>query len=419
LTISKLLPRQIRFEAQLAWRHLRSGGGQTWLTIAAVASGVIIVIFIMGLIFGLQRKLTALLTDAIPHVTVRVPDGKPIPYADIPGRAAGLSSSRSEMQAPQRKNIDDWRTVLSVAAGIPNVRSVTPAVTGQGFASKGANPVGVALIGADPSQQELITPVTKNLIAGHYLGLAADEVVIDYELAKDLNVGAGDRIRITSISGMPEPLRIAGIYSKGQGRGSAYVTLRTGQSMLGIGNSVNVVYVKVIDIYGADSVAERLSVLLDCDAKSWSSEFPSFVTSLQAQSASAYLISVFTLIASSFAIASVLIVSVQKKAKQIGILKSIGARSNQILLVFLFEGLGIAVAGSLTGAAAGSGVVFLLSLPKQTAIRYGGTPESLFPLLLDPLYILAAMGAATFATVLAALLPARSAARMNPVDAMR
>ena len=384
-----------------------------------MASGVTIVIFIMGLIFGLQRRLTVLLTDAIPHVTVQAPDGKPIPYADLPGGAGGASSSRSEMQAPQRKNIDDWRTVVAVAGTVANVRSVTPAVSGQGFASKGANPLGVSLIGADPPLQELITPVTKNLIGGHYLGLAADEVVIDYELAKDLIVGVGDRIRITSISGVPEPLRIAGIYSKGQGRGSAYVTLRTGQSMLGIGNSVNVVYVKVFDIYGADAVAERLSVLLDCDAKSWSSEFPSFVTSLQAQAASAYLISGFTLIASSFAIASVLIVSVQRKAKQIGILKSIGARSNQILLVFLLEGLGIAVAGSLTGAVAGSGVVYLLSLPKQTAIRFGGVPESLFPLLLDPLYILAAMGAATIATVLAALLPARSAARMNPVDAMR
>ncbi len=419
MSIHELLPRQIRFESQLAWRHLRSGGGQTWLTIAAVASGVIVVIFIMGLIFGLQRRLTALLTDAIPHVTVQVPEGKPIPYGELPGRAASVTSSRSEIQAPQRKNIDDWRTILAIAATIPNVRAVTPAVAGQGFASKGANPVGLTLIGADPAQQELITPVTKNLIGGHYLELVADEVVIDYELATDLNVGVGDRIRITSISGLAEPLRVAGIYSRGQGRGSAYVTLRTGQSMLGIGNSVNVVYVKVFDIYGADAVAERLSVLLDCEAKSWSSEFPNFVTSLQAQSASAYLISGFTLVASSFAIASVLIVSVQRKAKQIGTLKSIGARGSQILLVFLLEGLGIAVAGSVMGAIAGIAVVYLLSLPKQAAVRVGGTPESLFPLLLDPSYILAAMGAATAATVLAALLPARRAAKMNPVDAMR
>lgn len=61
-----------------------------------------------------------------------------------------------------------------------------------------------------------------------------------------------------------------------------------------------------------------------------------------------------------------LIVSVQRKAKQIGILKSIGARSNQILLVFLLEGLGIAVAGSVMGAIAGIAVVYLLSLRRMT-----------------------------------------------------
>lgn len=422
MKLNELLPAKIRFETQLAWRHLRSGGGQTLLTIAAVASGVIVVIFIVGVIFGMQRRLTALLTEAITHVTVQVPEGKPIPYADLAGTKAvkaGPSSSRSEMQAPQRKNIDDWRTVLNAASTIPNVRTVSPAVAGQGFASKGANPIGVSLIGADPAQQDMVTPVTKNLIGGHYTGLAADEVVIDYELAKDLNVGVGDRIRITSISGIPEPLRISGIYSKGQGRGSAYVTLRTGQSMLGIGNSVNVVYVKVHNIYGADAVAERLSVLLDCEAKSWSSEFPNFVASLQAQTASAYLISGFTLIASSFAIASVLIVSVQRKAKQIGILKSIGARSKQILLIFLLEGLGIAIAGSVVGAIAGVTVSYLLSLPKEAVSPVGGVPDSLFPMILDPLYILAAMGAASAATVLAAVLPARSAAKMNPVDAMQ
>lgn len=419
MTFTQLVPLRIRFESQLAWRHLRSGGSQTWLTVAAVASGVIVVVFIMGLIFGLQKRLTSLLTDSIPHVTVRVSQGKPIPFGDTPTGAGANSSTRSEMQAPQRKNIDDWRTVLAVASSIASVSAVTPAVVGQGFATKGANPVGLTLIGADPAQQELISPIAKNLIGGYYKGLAADEVVIEYQTAKDLNVGVGDRIRITSISGIPEPLRIAGIYSKSQGAGSAYVTLRTGQSMLGIGNSVNVVYVKVFDIYAADAVAERLSTLLDCDVKSWLSEFPGFVTSLRAQSASAYLISAFTLIASSFAIASVLIVSVQRKSKQIGILKSIGARSNQILLVFMLEGLGIAIAGSVSGAVAGIVVVYLLSLPKQAARHIGGVPEPVFPVTLDPTYILAAMGAAIAATVLAAMLPARAAAKLNPVDAMR
>ena len=146
--------------------------------------------------------------------------------------------------------------------------------------------------------------------------------MIDYELAKDLSVSVGDRIRVTSSAGNTDSLMVAGIYSRGQGRGGAYVTLRTGQSLFGMGNSVNVILVKVYELFGSDEVADRIQSLIPHEARSWSREFGQFVSSLTAQSASAYLISTFSLIASSFAIASVLIVSVLQKSKQIGILKS-------------------------------------------------------------------------------------------------
>jgi len=91
-----LLPRGLRFESQLAVRHLRSGGRQTLLTISAVAAGVIIVVFVTALIFGLQRRWTNILTDALPHVTIRVVDPKPMPLATVPGAPSGVVSSRIE-----------------------------------------------------------------------------------------------------------------------------------------------------------------------------------------------------------------------------------------------------------------------------------------------------------------------------------
>ncbi len=413
------VPRKLRFETQLALRHLFSGGGQTLLTVSAVAAGVVIVIFITSLIFGLQENLTELLTDAIPHVTITVEEREPKPLAKVPGAPEGASSSRVEQQAPQLKFIDNWPQVVETARSLPNVRAVAPIVSGQAFVSKGANPIGVAVVGADPELQDQIAPVTKDLIAGKYLGLGSDEIVIDAELAKDLDVATGERIRVTSGTGASDSFTIAGIYSRGQGRGSAYVTLRTGQSLFGYGNSVNVIYVKLINIYDADSVADRMMALLPYEAKSWTREFPQFLSSLQVQTASAYLISGFSLVASGFAIAAVLIVSVLQKSKQIGILKSMGARRRQILTVFIFEGLGVALVGSTFGAILGTTVVFLLSLFTQPVTRVGQTPEQLFPVRILPIYIGLAMLAAIISTVVAAVLPARSAAKMNPVDVMR
>src|SRR5262245_970772 len=182
-----IVPRRIRFEALVALRHLLAGGGQTLLTVSAVAAGVIIVIFITSLIFGLQAQLTELLTDAIPHVTVTVEEPQPKPLSRVPGMTEDLSSSRIEQRAPQLKFIDNYPAVVETIRRLPNVRAVAPVVTGQAFISKGANPVGVAVVGSDPELQDRITPVTKDLISGKYLGLGSDEIVMDGELAKDLN----------------------------------------------------------------------------------------------------------------------------------------------------------------------------------------------------------------------------------------
>ncbi|HEY6412713.1 MAG TPA: FtsX-like permease family protein [Edaphobacter sp.] len=417
--MNPLVPLKWRFEVKLALRHLTTGGGQTLLTVGAVAAGVIVIIFLTALIFGIRARLTTMLTESIPHVTLRVRDLEPVPLSELQNLENAMSSSRVEKQAPQLKFIDNWQHVVDVVRRVPNVRIASPAVQGQGFASRGGNPIGVTITGADPEQQDEVSPVTKDLIAGRYVGLASDEIVIDYELAKDLTVSVGDRVRVTSSMGNTESLSIAGIYSRGQGRGGAYVTLRTGQSLFGMGNSVNVVFVKVYELFGSDQVADRIESLVPYEARSWSREFPSFVSSLNVQAASAYLISGFSLIASSFAIASVLIVSVLQKSKQIGILKSIGATRSQILRVFTLEGLAIAFAGSVSGVIAGTLLVYLISLPLQTTSRPGHVPDQLFPVAILPVYIFGAMGAAILSTVIAAWFPARRAAKMNPVDVMR
>ncbi len=407
------------FEIQVAVRHLRSGGGQTWLTMSAVAAAVIIVIFVTGLIFGLRQKLTDLLTEAIPHVTVRVADPKPMPLAEVPGAPPGPSSSRLEQLTPQQKDIDDWPRVAETIRTLPGVVLVNPVVRQQGFVSKGGHAVGVGVVGADPTLQEEVSPISKYMVGGRYRGLASDEIVVDTELAKDLNLVVGERIRLTSNTGAFDAFTVAGIYSRGQGRGDAYVTLRTAQSLFGLGTAVNIVFVKLRDIYGADQVADQIMALVPYEARSWSREFPVFLDRLRMQSATAYLISAFSLVASAFAIASVLIVSVLQKSRQIGILKAIGARRRQILRIFILEGLGIALVGSAVGATIGTLIVYVLGRIEQPAYRPGQPPEQFFPVAILPSYIGLAVGAAIVATVLAAYLPSRRAARLNPVDVMR
>ena len=130
-----LVPVKWRFEVKLAVRHLLTGGGQTLLTIGAVAAGVIVIIFLTALIFGLRARLTRTLTESIPHVTVTVREPEPVPLSALEDLNSPLSSSRIEKQAPQLKFIDDWQHAVDVIETVPNVRLALPAVQGSAACS--------------------------------------------------------------------------------------------------------------------------------------------------------------------------------------------------------------------------------------------------------------------------------------------
>jgi lipoprotein-releasing system permease protein len=305
---------------------------------------------------------------------------------------------------------------------VPGVTVVAPAVTGQGFIARGGRRLGVAVYGADPEALDAVNNVTKYVFTGKYLGLGAEEIVVTYKLAEDLGVGVGDRVRLTSSEGLSQSFLIAGLYDTGQDQafGSrVYITLRAAQSLFATGTAVGSIYVRTRDIFHADRQANQIAALLPYKAESWMEQTPQFLAGLTAQNATAILISSFSLIASAFAIASVLIVSVLQKSKQIGILKSMGAKDRQILLVFTLEGLGIALIGSSLGAAIGSGIVLAFSLFKQPVTRIGAEPQSIFPAVLAWQVVGGAMLAAIITTVLAAVLPARRAARLDPVQVLR
>jgi lipoprotein-releasing system permease protein len=404
-----------RFEFSLATRHLLKGGGQTVLTIAAVASGVVVIIFISSIIFGVRKHISELLTDLLPHIQIQVHE----PVAHPLGGANTFSKIEPVQQ--RELNIEDWERVMAVVKGLPNVVSVAPAIYDRAFVTRGGKQVGVLVNGADPEALDSVTRIRKYIIEGRYFGMAVGECVVNYKMVKEIGLRLGDHIRVTSPTGTTQSFRVVGIYDTGSDEDTyrMYITLRAAQSLYGTGKAVRTLLVKTTSLDDADQVADRIMAVTKYDAKSWSREYPQFQSSLGVYNAVAYLVSIFSLIASAFAIASVLIVSVLQKGKQIGILKSIGAKSKQIFSVFLLEGLGISIIGASVGGALGVGLVQFLTIFKQPVNRPGAVPENLFPSQLSPGLVGVAMLGAILATIFAAALPARRAARMDPAEVMK
>jgi lipoprotein-releasing system permease protein len=407
----------MRFEATMAARHLTHGGIQTWLTVAAVATGVTVIVFISSFTFGIRDWAEGLISDMLPDVTVEAANPAVRPVTEK-GRKV---LTESEPVNQRSLVITDWQRAESIIRRLPGIVQVTPAVLDHGFAVRGNKTFDLTVYGADPVKLDGVTAVNKYIVQGHYFGLRVDECVVDYKLVSELGIRLGDHIRLASPTGASEPFRIAGLYDSGAQRGiyKAFVTLHAAQALYDTGAAVRSLLIRTSSIWGASSAADRIDAILPYDARAWTNDFPQAASQFRIYDAVAYLVSTFSLIASSFAIASILVVQVLQKGRQIGILKSIGARSGQIFRIFVLEGLGVSVFGSALGALLGWGLVTWLSSFKLPQTSAGAVTYQMFPAVLTPGIVAAAISGAVVSTVIAAVLPARRAAGLDPIQAMR
>jgi lipoprotein-releasing system permease protein len=138
------------------------------------------------------------------------------------------------------------------------------------------------------------------------------------------------------------------------------------------------------------------------------------LSGLSAQSSSKTMIQFFVVVTVALGIASVLIVSVVQKSREIGILRAVGTPPRRILAVFLIQGGVLGLAGSFLGSALG--VAFAKIFEAMTS-NPDGLPR--FPVQVDLALLVSATALATGVGLIAAVIPARRAARLDPATAIR
>jgi lipoprotein-releasing system permease protein len=195
---------------------------------------------------------------------------------------------------------------------------------------------------------------------------------------------------------------------------NVYIALRSAQNLLDLIGGVSAIEVRVLDPFAAETIAEKLRAGTDLQVDSWIRTNAQFFTAMAAQIVTNTLIRVFVGLTVALGIASVLVVSVIQKSKEIGILRAMGTSREQVLRVFLIQGGAIGLAGSVMGSLLA--YTFLL-VWRAVAKNPDGTP--MFIIEMEPsLFAIATVGA-TIVGILAATAPARRAARLDPVVAIR
>lgn len=401
------------FEWIAALRFMREGLTQTMLIIAGVTLGVAVITFMSALLSGLQANLFRRTLNYQAQIVVLPPEEVARPLRDVANaRSAAIVQPRTQ----RLHSIDQWQKVREQITRLPDVVAIAPIVSGPGLAIRGDSNKAVTITGIEPESYLHVIALRDKVVAGT-AQLSGSDILIGTELAKDLGATIGDKLRITTASGSAQVAQIAGIFdfgNKGVNERNVYVPLRVAQSLFDLAGGVSSLEVNVSDPFAAERVAQTIQAQTDLEADSWIKTNEQFFSAISAQTLSNNFIRFFVALTAALGIASVLVVSVVQKSREIGILRAMGTSRGQILRVFLIQGAVMGLAGSLCGSALG--FVFL-NFWRGVARNPDGTP--MFIVNFEPMLFVYAAAGATLIGTLAAMVPARRAARLDPVVAIR
>ena len=407
--------RWLPFEWVVAIRFLQEGKIQTGFIAVGIAIGVAVIVFMSALLAGLQSNFVNRVLTGQAHIQLLNQKETVRPLRD---GLAGEGREMAHIQVPlQRlKGIDQWQSWAMLLGQIPQVSVLSPSVSGAALASRGSATRSVSVVGVQPEVYFQIIPMPEKIVQGQAL-INSESILIGTELASDLGLGVGDKLRLSSGTGRVQTLTVSGIFDLGNKAANSrntFVALRTAQTMFDLVGGASVLDVTVHDVYTAETVAQHIHSLTGLQADSWIKTNEQFFTAVKAQTTANTAIRFFVALSVGFGIASVLVVSVVQRSREIGILRAMGVTRGQVLRVFLIQGGLLGLGGAVLGSGIGALALFLW----QRFMRNADGSE-MFPLVFDSGLLLQTLLLASLTGLLSAFAPALRAARLDPVVAIR
>lgn len=399
------------FAFHVARRYLLSNPSQTLLLIAGVAVGVTVFVFITALIAGLAVRLTEQVTGNGAHISLESPTrvARVLAGPDLPVESVALVSTF------QRKQIRNWPMIVELLRANPSVSAISPQISGSAVLVKSEAVTSVSIIGVEPQGIDAISEITPKIIAGDG-DLGADGLLIGVRLAGDLGLSAGQSVLLRTERGVERQLTIKGVFRTGVqslDERIAFLSLQTARPLFVLPEGVTNIEIKLKDPEDARDVARFLADATGLRATPWQEKNVNLEDALVAQGRTGTMIQVFSLISIIIGIASALVLSAYRRRSEIGIMRAFGVPGGFILRVFLLQGLLIGLIGALIGCASGYGLCLWL----EGITNAEGVP--ILPIAPAQGGYVAALVLTTLGAVVASILPARSASRVDPLEAIQ
>lgn len=440
------------WEARVAKSHLRLSRHLLW-GLGLLTLGIVPGVVMLSLLLRRQRRSPTLIMTVLSIggvavgvmalcVVLAVMSGFEI---DLKRKILGTNAHAVVLKYGL---FEGWEEAADVAKETKGVLGVSPFILQEVMITADNNLTGALLKGVDPATVGEVTELPQEIVEGSidYLAEPASipmrgeeenrlpGLVVGRELARQLRIFVGDPVTVVSPLGGdlgpmgPQPksmqFRLAGVFYSGMYEYDskfAYVALDRAQAFFKMGQSVSGLELKVSDIDDARRISRQVLGNLEgypFRVKDWGEMNRNLFSALKLEKIVMAVILAFIILVACFNILSTLVMLVLEKGREISILKSMGARDNQVMKVFVLEGLAIGGIGTLVGLVLGlllCGAISIFPIPLDPEVYY----ISHLPVKIDLGQFGLVGVAAVLLAYLATIFPALYAARLRPVEGLR
>ncbi len=416
----------MRYETFIARRYLRSRRKTRFISIigyfsaGGVAIGVAALAIVLSTMNGLETEVRQKLLDMDAHLKVTVFHNR-----GLPG--------------------DEWPALMDTIRAVPGVLGVTPFVEVQAMI-KALDRTTAVIRGIDPATADEVYTISSTLEYGEMdlgmfvvdPGVPAYGMLVGHDLAY-ADIGPVGEVGVMAVlpdddetapmmTLFPQPrvrnFKVTGIFRSGlyeYDANYAYVSLETAQDLLGIGDRITGLALRIEDMWDAEQIRVQLDNMLPYPyyVFTWIDQNKNLFAWMTIEKWAMFIVLGLIILVAAFNIISTLIMVVMEKKGEIGILKAMGASSRGVQRVFVTQGLIVGLAGTLIGLLIGYGFCWaqqsfhLISLPPDVYF-ISHVPIDMRPLDATLIVVLSML-----ICLFASLYPARRAAELLPVEAIR
>jgi lipoprotein-releasing system permease protein len=406
----------MKINRNIAFTYFWASKKMTVVAILGVLLGMSIFMFMNSMAAGFDRASGESFFKSTPHIRIYKDDVVSAPLSSDTTHPILIINPKV---VPNKVTIENPLQYVELVKQHPSVTVAFPQVNCPVFYNNGKSQITGTTIGFPPAEADRMYNIASYMVQGNIASLTQNQngIVIGSGIADKMNLITGDHINITSSKGVNITLSVVGIFKTNnskEDKTKSYVNIATAQQMLKEnGVFVTDINVNVHDPEKAPAIAEELSLLTGYKAEDWKAANEAYMAASRMRKIVITFISFTLLIVSCFGIYNILNMTVSQKINDIAILKAMGFNGRDVVRIFVYQALAIGAIGVILG------VVFALILVQALQHVYIGGDIGYFPIRFEPWVFLRGILIGLFITFLAGYIPAKKAAKVDPVSIFR